>query len=85
MHTTSHSIAEEFIINPQLNIPGHLFRGTHWFFCSLMTCPAGHSHLATHCLVQIGLGVVQFAGHAEPHSLNICPLAGQEGGGLVVS
>ncbi len=47
-----------------------------------MTWPWGHSHLATHCLVQNGFGSVQLGGQADPHSLNICPLTGHSRNGI---
>ena len=51
---------------------GHLFvLRTHMFVSSLMTVPLGHSQRGTHCLVHIGLGVVQLGGQADPHLLNI--------------
>ena len=59
---------------------GHLFLGTHVLLASSMTCPLGHSHLRTHCLVHIGFGLVQVAGQAEAHSLNTWPLTGHSGG-----
>ena len=49
---------------------GQLLIGTHLFVSSLMTVPLGHSQRGTHCLVQMGLGVVQLGGQADPHSLN---------------
>ena len=36
----------------------------------------GHSHLGTHWRVHGGFGVVQLAGHADPHSLKTWPLTG---------
>ena len=42
-----------------------------------MTVPVGHWHLATHCLVQIGLGSVQFGGQAEPQNVKSWPFTGQ--------
>ena len=49
---------------------GHLSLRTHLLVNSLMTVPLGHSQRGTHCLVQMGLGVVQLGGQADPHSLN---------------
>ena len=47
------------------------------FFLSLITVFLGHSQRATHCLVQIGLGVVQLAGQAEPQVVKSWPFTGQ--------
>jgi len=56
--------------------PAHWFTGTHLFFLSSITFPLGHSQRATHCRVQIGEGLVQFGGQAEPHLVKSCPSTG---------
>lgn len=58
-------------------VSGHSSSVTQEFEVTSMTIPLGHSQRATHCLVQMGLGVVQLAGQAEPQLVNIWPFTGQ--------
>ena len=56
--------------------PGHWLTGTHLFFLSSITSPLGHSQRATHCLVQMGVGLVQLGGQADPQRVKSWPSTG---------
>jgi len=56
--------------------PGHWLAGTHLFFFSSITWPLGHSQRATHCVVQMGMGLVQLGGQAEPQLVKSWPSTG---------
>ena len=56
--------------------PVHWLTATHLFFLLSITFPLGHSQRATHCRVQIGEGLVQFGGQAEPHLVKSWPSTG---------
>ena len=57
---------------------GHVhFSGrTQELVASSITVPLGHSHPGTHWRVQIGLGLVQVGGQAEPHLVKTWPFTG---------
>lgn len=56
---------------------GHSLPRTQVLVVSSMTLPLGHSQRATHGLVHMGLGVVQFGGQADPHLVKTWPFTGQ--------
>ena len=49
---------------------------THFFLLLSSTFPLGHWQRGTHCSVQMGLGLVQVGGQAEPQRLNCWPSTG---------